>query len=294
MRSLAYFFTEAFASLARGRASNLVAVGTIAVAVFVFGAFLLVTSALDRLMATWSEVAEMSVYLRDDTTGDQRAAIETALRTSALVGRREFVSKTEAARRFRRDFPDLAPAAEGLGANPFPASFEVRLGSQQASPTSEVARLARSIAGMPGVTDVRYDRQWLDRLGRLVTAVRWIGMALAAALAVAAGLTIAAVVRLAMFGRRDEVEIMSLMGAPLSAIRGPFVVEGILHGGVGSLVALGALRGMFEVVRASVPGLGALGPSAVQFLSLQAIFAILAGGMMVGCLGGWVATRVAR
>ena len=127
MASLSYFFGEATASLTRDRGSKLLAILTIALAFFVLGVFLLVTSSLDRLTATWSASAEMSVYLRDDASDDQRAAIESALAVGNLIERREFVSKAEAARRFRRDFPDLAASAEGLTANPLPASFELRL-----------------------------------------------------------------------------------------------------------------------------------------------------------------------
>jgi cell division transport system permease protein len=291
MASLSYHFGEAATNLRRDRGSKVFAVATIALAVFVLGAFLLVTRSLDRLMSTWSAVAEMSVYLRDDASDEQRAAVETAISGSPLVERRAFVSKDEAARRFRRDFPDLASAAGGLGDNPFPASFEVRLHPQRAAP-ADLRRLGQSLGQMAGVADVRYDQEWLERLTRLVGVLRWTGMTLAAILALAAGLTVAAVVRLGMFARRDEVEIMSLVGAPLAAIRGPFVVEGILQGGAGSVAALAALAAAYAVVRArlasAVPGMDM---SLLQFLPWWLLATIVAAGMAVGCVGGYVATR---
>jgi cell division transport system permease protein len=294
MARLRYYVEEATASLAGARASNLLAIGAIALALFVFGAFVLVTSALDRVTAGWSAAAEMSVYLRDDATADQRAAIEATLDNSGLVERRDFISKADAAIRFRRDFPDLAAAADGIESNPFPASLELRLRARGMS-SAEVNALARSIGEFPGVADVRYDRQWLDRLARLIAVLRWTGLALASALALAAGVTIAAVVRLAMAARRDEVEIMELVGAPLAAIRGPFVLEGILQGGIGGLVALGLLRVAYEIVRVRVPPeFVALAPTLVRFLSIGSLAGILAGGMLVGCLGGYVAARSVR
>ncbi len=292
MASFSYFLHEATISLKRGRGSTVLAIATIALALFVLGAFLLVTASLDRLMATWGASAEMSVYLRDDLSGEQRTAIEAALAGNPLVARQQFVSKADAGRRFRQDFPDLAPAADGLATNPFPASIEVRLRGGQAAP---IQQLAQSMEQMTGVADVRYDRQWLDRLGRVVAVVRAIGFALAAALAVAAGLTVAAVVRLGMFARRDEVEIMALVGAPISAIRGPFVVVGVLQGGVGAIVALAALRGAYQIARlraaAYLPGLDA---SPLQFLAPVAMLAIVGGGMIVGCIGGLIASRGVR
>ncbi|MGE5361055.1 MAG: cell division protein FtsX, partial [Bacteroidales bacterium] len=190
MTRLQYFLREAVASLKRGGASNAIAVGTIALALFVLGAFLLVTASLDRLMAGWSSAAELSVYLKDDATEENRAAIETALADSRLVERREFVGQAEALQRFRHDFPDLAAAADGVGASAFPASIEARLRAG-AMAGDAVTRLARSVARMTGVADVRFDRQWLDRLARLIAVVRGIGLALASALALAAAFTIA-------------------------------------------------------------------------------------------------------
>jgi cell division transport system permease protein len=291
MASLSYFFSEAATSLRRDRGSKVFAIATIALALFVLGTFLVVTASLDRLMSGWGATAEMSVYLRDDVSDEQRAAIEAALIGSPLVERREFVSRADAARRFRRDFPDLATSADGLATNPLPASFELRLRAQRIAP-AQLQQLARTTAQMAGVADVRYDQQWLDRLTRIVAVVRWTGMALAGLLAIAAGLTVAAVVRLGMFARRDEVEIMGLVGAPLSAIRGPFVLEGVLQGGIGAVVALAALRGAYELLRlrvaADLPGVD---PSLLQFLAGPAMLVIVGGGMIVGCIGACIATR---
>ena len=94
---------------------------------------------------------------------------------------------------------------------------------------------------MPGVADVRYDRQWLDRLLSAIAIIRGVGLVLGAVLTIAAALTVANVVRLALYARRDEIEIMQLVGAPQAYIRGPFVMEGVLQGGIGALLALAAL-----------------------------------------------------
>jgi cell division transport system permease protein len=122
MRALRYAWDEATTSLWRGRQSGLLSTGTIAVALFVLGGFLLVTTNLDQLARQWSTAAEMSVYLKDDVTPAQRSAIEQRLATGQTVASREFVSKSDALARFRRTFSDLSAAIEGLGDNPLPAS----------------------------------------------------------------------------------------------------------------------------------------------------------------------------
>ncbi len=109
---------------------------------------------------------------------------------------------------------------------------------------------------MPGVSDVRYDRRWIERLMSVVTAIRTAGLAIAAILALAACLTIAGVVRLALHARRAEIEIMQLVGAPLAYIRGPFVLEGTLLGLLGALVAVAALVAVYLTGRGPLGGVG--------------------------------------
>src|SRR4029078_830532 len=100
---------------------------TIALALFVLGAFLLVTANLERLGAEWSSAAELSVYLKDDATAADRAAIESLLAPGGVVASNEVVSKVEALTRFKQTFAELATSVDGLGENPLPASYEVRL-----------------------------------------------------------------------------------------------------------------------------------------------------------------------
>lgn len=294
MRALKYFFDEALASLMRGLKTAAIATATIAVAFIVLGAFLILTSNLERLFARWQNAAEFSVYLADTVTAEQRSAVEKALRESTVVGAAEPVSKEEALRRFRQNFPTLADAAGDLPANPLPASFEIRL-RPEASP-SDIESLARSAAGLPGVADVRYDRQWIERLMRAAGAVRTGGFTLAALLVFAAALTVASVVRFALVARREEIHIMQLVGAPIAYIRGPFVVEGLIQGGIGAIVALVVLWIMFFVVRSRAEALveAAIDPGSLVFLSLPAATGLLLAGMAVGSLGGFIAAAGTR
>jgi cell division transport system permease protein len=294
MRALSYFFDEALASLMRGYKTALVAVVTIAAGLLVLGGFLLVTSNLQRLFVRWQEAAEFSVYLRDEVTSDQEQAVSSTLRESHLVTAVEVVSKAEALRRFKHNFEGLGAAASDLPENPLPSSIEVRL-TPAANP-ADVQLLAERAARMDGVADVRYDRQWIQRLINAVTLFRIAGFALAIVLICAAALTVASVVRLALLARREEIHIMQLVGAPLAYIRGPFVMEGLIQGGVGAAVALGLLWALFTAIRRRGVTMmaGAIDPSSVSFLSLPLCAALLLGGVVVGCIGGLIAALNTR
>lgn len=291
MPALRYALEEAIASVWRGRRSSLLSTATIAVAVFVLGCFLLLSANLERLADEWSRSAELSVFLQDELPEADRRAIEALITPGALVAGVEFVSKEAALARFTQMFGELAPTADALDGNPLPPSFEVRL--QPAADGAAVQALAGRLRQTAGVSDVRYDRDWLDRLVAAVSLVRRIGLILGGILTLAAAFTVANVVRLALFGRRDEIDIMELVGAPSAYIKGPFVMEGVLQGGLGGIVALAALASAFLILRARylVPLAATLNISSIQFLSVQVCLLLLAGGMLVGCLGGFLAAR---
>jgi len=296
VKALQYAFVEAAASLWRGRRNAILAVLTIAAGLFVLGFFLIVQSNLQRVVARWSEAAELSVYLADDATKEQLQSIGEQIDSSGLSTSRDYVSKADAAKRFRQDFPDLAGTADRLDRNPFPASYEVRLKPEARISDVAVDRLAESLSKTRGVADVRYDRRLLGRLSAAIGFVRGIGLLIVAMLALAAALTVANVVRLAAYARREEIEIMQLVGAPLAYVRGPFVAEGVLQGGAGALLALVLLSIVYLIGKARYGRVAAeaLGLGAFSFLPVELWFVLLLGGMLLGCLGGFVVARAVR
>ena len=175
MRAIDYALREAWASLWRTGRSTTFAVLAITLAAVVLGSLLLVTWNVDRLLAQWTTASEFSVFLRDDATSEQRGAIETAIDQSGVTDGREYVSKAQALSRFRSQFADLASLTNDLNDNPFPASLEVRV-RQGAEQNGRADALVKRVAALPGVADVRYDREWLARLasGRFRARVsRW-------------------------------------------------------------------------------------------------------------------------
>jgi cell division transport system permease protein len=294
MRALQYSFREAAASLWRGRGTSLFAITAIALALVVLGGLLLVTSNAERLVAEWSSAAEFSVYLNDDATSEQRGVIEYLIDTSGVSAGRQYVSKADALGRFRRDFAELASLTDSFDNNPFPASVEVRV-IPEAQEDDTVDALVARLAAQPGVADVRYDRDWLERVTAGLDAVRGVGSALGFVMIIAAALTVATVVRLGLHQRRDEIEIMQLVGSPYAYIRGPFVAEGLLQGGLGALVALIVLWLGFKAIIAwwGGPLATVIDTASLHFLPWRFCAWLVAGGMAVGCIGGLAATRTA-
>ena len=295
MSVVGYAFEEAWASLRRSGRSALVSIGTIAIAFATLGGFLLISVNVQGVLDQWLQAAEMSSYLFDTASEADRVALEQFLRAQPTVAEVEYVSRERALDRFRADFPELRDVTSGLGENPFPSALEVRLRTEEGGDAAADA-LSREVAGKPGVSDIRYDRRWLARLVGIVSSARLIGALVAGILMLGAAFTVAAVVRLSLYARRDELEIMQLVGAPFSYIRGPAIVEGLLLGGIGAGVALIAISFLYSTlsqwVGSDLAGFGGIGQ--LRFLGLTEFVMMLLGGVGVGAAAGTVASRAVR
>ena len=296
MRALSYFFSEAGESLWRSRRAAVLSMLTIAAGLFVLGFFLMVNANVERVVGRWTDAAELAVYLRDDVQPDQVAVVNDLITKSGLTASVQFYSKDEAKKEFARDFPDLAAAAASLERNPFPASFAVRLNPQAQSSPGAVENMAATLNGVAGVADVRYDRTWIARLSSTIRAIRGVGLLIVLLMALASAMTVANVVRLTAMARRNEIEIMQLVGAPFAYIRGPFIAEGLIQGGMGAVVAVALLLATFAAIRARYGAFlaDAVGLTGVAFVPTQILLLLVVGGMALGCLGGFVVARAVR
>lgn len=301
MRALEYAFRQGAASLWRSRGSSAFAVVAITLALVVLGVLLLLTWNAQQQLSRWTSASEFSVYLADNATSEQRGSIESAIDQSGISAGREYVSKAQALTRFREEFSELASLAEGFEDNPFPASIEVRV-TQSAERDGRVDALVKQVVQLPGVVDVRYDREWLARVGSALDTARAAGFGLALLMGLAAAVTVATVVRLGLVARHDEIEIMELVGAPLTYIRGPFVAEGLLQGGIGALLAILFLWLSHALTNAwwGTELRAILDGETLRFLPIRLSAFLILGGMVVGSTGGLAAawragsTRVDR
>ena len=294
MIALTYSFEEAWVNLRRAGRSAAMSVGTIAIAFLTLGGFLLLSANLEAVVERWSAAAEMSVYLRDDADQATREQMIAELSAHPAVMSVEYVPKDQALQRFNVDFPELGDVVASAE-NPFPPSLEVRLRTDAAS-AGAAEEVAAGLTERPGVADVRYDRQWLSRLLAVVTTIRLAGFAIAAVLVLGAAFTVAAVVRLSLQARQEELDIMQLVGAPFAFIRGPSIAEGTLLGGVGAALSLAILWAVFAGMRGrlseALAGFGNVGE--LRFLAADHSILLVISGLIVGAVAGLIASRVVR
>jgi cell division transport system permease protein len=287
LRALVYFFEEALTSLWRSRLINALSVGTMAVSLFVLGAFLTVASNLNEVVARWTRKVQVTFYLDDKVEDRIRGLLVDRLKDHAAVDTVETVSRAQALERFRALFHDLRSLPEDLGDNPFPAAVEVTLKGDHQSP-AEVQQLVRDFEHAPGVEEVQYDLLWIERLATAVRLVRGLGAFLGGILVLAGVFTISNVIRLTVYARQDELDIMRLVGATRAYVTGPFVVEGMIQGALGGAISVAMLWVAFRMLARDAVATSDLLGRAVVFLPPTVCGVIVVGGMTVGVVGSLI------
>jgi len=281
------FLRRALEAMVRGPRVALVATLTIAVAVFVTGLFATALRGGHRLLEAWAGEIQISVYL--DPAADLEVARAAA--ASAAPGRTvEAVTAEEALRRFRRALGPQGGLVDGLGASVLPPSIEVRASGIG---LAETRALAAKMESVPGAREVDFGNDLLERLERLLRRLRMAGVALLATVALGTSVLVANTLQLGVFARRDEIEIMKLVGATDAFVGAPFLIEGVVEGIVGGALAAGALvAGAGAILPRLSEALG-LGTPILRAEILPASFlaALVAGGAALGIVASAVAVR---
>ncbi|HLE70704.1 MAG TPA: permease-like cell division protein FtsX [Vicinamibacteria bacterium] len=292
LRALGYSIEEAVVELWRNRLVNLISIATIAVSLFILGIFLAISANLNELMEGWASRVQLTLYLEPEATGEEEETLRDLLAKSPEVESFDYVSKEAAVSRFRSYFPELEALPDLLETNPLPASFEVSVAVAYRAP-EQVRAFARRLDAVSGVSEVDYDLLWIERLSSIIELTQVLGLAVGAALVLASVFTIFNVIKLTVYGRQDEIGIMRLVGATHAYIRGPFLVEGILQGGLGGLLALALLYLSHEFLLREALRSFQLLPAAdwLHFVPPSTWLFIVAAGMLVGLLGSLLSVR---
>jgi len=201
----------------------------------------------------------------------------------------EYVSREQALATFRAQFPSEERLLSGLGDNPFPASLVVKVSPAYRS-SEQVRELVQKLSALSETEEVLYSQDWIENLAVALRYLKALGLGVGMVLAASMVTILANTIRLTLHARRDEIEIMHLIGATTAFIKTPFVLEGALLGGAGALCSLFLLRTLFGLTEAQLALRGTfwgIGRGLV-FLPDRVTVAFLLLGIMLGCLGSVV------
>jgi cell division transport system permease protein len=286
-----YFLREALRNFYRHRRINVVAIFVIATGMLLVSGVALAYVNFRNFAAYWGQV-NMVIYLRDNLTPERLEALRTALSQAPETAALEYTSKDQAMQQLRARLGEGAKILEGLQTNPLPASFTVTIRDEFRRPESlrdSVERYSR----LPEIEEIDYGERWLERFHTLVWALEIGVLGIGGGMGAAVMFIIATTVRLALYTRAEEIEIMQLVGATLWFIKFPFFLEGILQGVLGASLAVGLCYGLFAGLLSSIKPTGELffDFSLLEFLPLPVIASIVLGGAVLGGLGSLFSLR---
>jgi cell division transport system permease protein len=290
LRAVLYGLARALRGSLRRPVVSLLSTGAIGVALLLVGVVALAGVNAGRLTAPWGRGVQMVVYLADGTTPERAGTIGHILDDLPAVERVDYVPPDAAMARLADSLGERRELLDGVEVGFLPASLEVTLagGVRDVASVSPVVERLRQT---PGVEDVEFLGDWVDRMAALLKALRALGLFLGLVVAAACIYVVAGTIKLGMYARKDELEVLRLVGATDRFIKVPLFVEGALQGTLGAATAVGLLYVLFRLGGPALERLlaGAIGEVQLTFLPQQMMLAALAGGALLGVAGSWIA-----
>ena len=279
-----FFIVEALRSFRRGALMNLVAIGTITVTLVIFGLFLLLVVNMGNVMGTISSRMDIAAYVEKDISLGDAGALQLKLSRIPGVEKVEFISRTEAWRKFREDFGTKLMLDEVITGNPLPHTFTVSVRTPDLLPS-----IAIRVSEFEVVSEVRYSGKMIDQIRSLLEAVRIGGAVLVVLISFATLLIVVNTVRLTVLARETDIYIMKLVGATNTFVKWPFIIEGVLIGVLGGIISFLVLKFSYDAVILRIS-------EALPFLPLvsdQGLLSIVysamvAGGTALGMAGAYI------
>ena len=287
---LGFLFGEALRDLRRAGRIAIAAILMTTLSLAALGGFWLVSTNVGQAAAHWRDRVRITVYLKREVPSAELSALLERVQAMAGVASVRYVSKTEALGTLKQVLGKDASVAEQLPSNPLPASLEITPNARGAMPDGARALIAQ-LAAQPEADEVAGGIDWIERLARGQRLLQIIGLGVGAVLALAAILTVTTATTLVLHLRRQEVEIMRLVGAPEFVVRLPLLLQGMLQGLVGAVIAIWVLIAVYTIASPHLEPLVSqtLGLEHLTFLKTETVVALMCAGTMLGAFGGWLA-----
>jgi cell division transport system permease protein len=273
--------------------THVLTAGTMAIALFVFGALMLAQENLQNLLTGWGDQIQINAYLDKGLGAGEVSLLRDKIESFPEVERVRHISREQAWKDFRVALGAHSNVLEGLPEDVLPASFEIFVKPAYRDGPIVEALANRLRKEEKGLTTVEYPQEWVDRLSLVVLALQWAKWVLGGILFIAIFFIVRSTVRLAILAQKDEIEVMQLVGATEELIQAPFVVEGLIQGFIGAGLSVLGLWFLVLFLRDQIPTsigfFGSLGQ--LQFIDWRSIALILAIGSLLGASGSVFSLR---
>ncbi len=278
---ISYHLREGLRNISRNKLLAITATFIISISMMIFGIFLILFLNLNHLHQSWAERVQITVYLKEGA--DESNLIE-------IIGKEKevaeifYTSKEKALIEFKKELGRDKDILDSIGNNPLPSSLDIILKKEYRTSES-VEPLVRTLKRFQGVEEVHYGENWVRDLTALLKGLKITGLLLGSLLAFGVAFIISNTIKLTLYARQEEIEIMKLIGATRGFIRGPFLVEGALQGICGGALSILLLYGFYHIVAYAInsrfPGFHP------DFLTPSLLIQIPLSGFLLGLLSSY-------
>ena len=282
LRRIFYIIDEALLTVKRHKGLTSISIVIMSLSLLMLAVFLLATDNVLKLVSEAQNEMKMYVYLDDGVSQTQAQDLYQKILQEPEVSEVQFVSKDEAMEDFRQQLGDDSDLLGTLRANPLPNSFLVTP-REESKTRDAMVSLAERIQPLPGVEEVRYGREFLDRFAKVLKALYFVNGVVGFIVILSALFISPNAVRLTVISRRKTIEILKLVGATNGYILAPFIIEGAFQAGVAAVLSLGLLWCVAVLSRNVIPD--------ITFFSTQKAAVYLLTCVVIGSIGSGLALR---
>jgi len=263
---------------------------TIALSILIVSAFALFFTNANNVMNYWEKGVKIMAYLKPGTSQKNLHDIKRNIQEIYGVQDVNFISKEEAFKKLKKQMKRQSSILMNLNENPLPDAFEIRM-TTSSQPSEKVEEIATKIESMPLIEDIEYGQKWLEQFTNIFDLFRLAGYTIGGIFFIATVFIMANTIRLAIYMRREEIEIMRLVGASEKFIKGPFYIESIIQGTLGGMGGIVALFITFKLISSTVENSFKYELLDIKFLSPEFYCGIILCSIFVGWLGCYISLK---
>ncbi len=287
---IALFLRRAVKDLIQNRFLNAVTVITIALSILIVSAFILFFININDMIDSWKKGIRIMAYLKPNASLIKPEDIEKKINLMDGVTETHFISKHDALIKLQKQMKRQSSLFTTLKENPLPDAFEIRV-TRQAVNNEKIEHLAKQIKALPLIDEVEYGQSWVGRYINIIHLFKLTGYALSCLFFIAAIFIVANTIRLVLYSRQEEVEIMRLVGAEDWFIKTPLYIEGLILGALGGIVGMLALYMTYCYISLNMEQHLASGFFNIRFFPPEIYCGLILCCMFVGWFGCFLSLR---
>jgi len=284
------FFKRAVEDFRNNRLLNIITLLTISLSILIVSAFILFFINTNEIMNFWKKGLRVMAYLKPELAGSSIPDLTRRIQKISGVETVRFISKEEAFEQLKAQMKRQASLFDNLDKNPLPDAYEIRMNAATQT-WDKVEYLAAEIEALEEVEEVEYGQRWLGRYTHIFNLFKLTGYAMCGIFFMAAVFIVANTIRLVIYSRKDEIEIMRLVGAAERFIKVPFYFQGLLQGALGAGIGLAILFFAYLAIVSNIEQGWFSGLFQIRFLSPLMSGAIILLSMLVGWFGSYLSLK---